>query len=105
VTKSSAHLTLGLGDAREKPKNAHMKLLFRHALVGSALLFVSTDAVAQVNIEILRKRIKQKGVSFVLEGTFDGHTGNTTGLTADGLIGGGVLRTDTELKNVLMLSL
>lgn len=55
-----------------------------------ALALVAVDATAQVNTEILRKRIKAKGISFVLEGTFDGHTGNTYGLTADGLIGGGI---------------
>jgi hypothetical protein len=47
-------------------------------------------ASAQVNTEPMRKRIKLRGASFILEGTFDGHTGNTQGLTADGLIGGGV---------------
>jgi hypothetical protein len=66
------------------------RLLPGSALVGTALLLVSSDTAAQVNTEVLRKRIKQKGISFVLEGTFDGHTGNTSGLTADGLIGGGV---------------
>ena len=55
----------------------------------SALVLASADARAQVNVEVLRKRIKAKGASFILEGTFDGHTGNTSGLTADGLIGGG----------------
>ena len=55
-----------------------------------ALLFSSEPARAQVNSEPLRSRIKEKGFSFILQGTFDGRTGNTTGLTADGLIGAGV---------------
>jgi hypothetical protein len=67
-----------------------MKSLSRRALMGAALLLLSADAAAQVNTEVLRKRIKLKGISFMLQGTFDGHTGNTKGLTADGLIGGGV---------------
>ncbi len=45
---------------------------------------------AQVNTEPFRKRIKSTGYSFFLQGTLDGHTGNTEGLTADGLIGAGV---------------
>jgi hypothetical protein len=48
-----------------------------------------SPAQAQVNTEVLRKRIKDRGFTFILEGTFDGHTGNTQGLSADGLIGGG----------------
>src|SRR5580704_3788872 len=40
-------------------------------------------ARAQVNTEVFRKRIKAKGYSFFLQGTFDGHTGNTQGATAD----------------------
>jgi hypothetical protein len=51
---------------------------------------VSSRARAQVNTEPFRKRIKETGYSFFLQGTFDGHTGNTYGLTADGLIGGGL---------------
>src|SRR5580692_5118343 len=51
---------------------------------------VPSVAHAQVNTEPFRKRIKETGYSFFLQGTFDGHTGNTYGLTADGLIGGGV---------------
>ncbi len=51
---------------------------------------VTAEAKAQVNTEPLRKRIKNKGFSFILEGTFDGHTGNTQGVTADGVIGAGV---------------
>jgi hypothetical protein len=63
-----------------------------HALAwGAVAWLVATDAFGQVNTEILRKRIKQKGVSFILEGTFDGHTGNTQGLSADGLLGGGMV--------------
>jgi hypothetical protein len=46
-------------------------------------------ARAQVNTEVFRKRIKAKGYSFFLQGTFDGHTGNTQGATADGLVGAG----------------
>jgi len=51
-------------------------------------LWCST-AHAQINTEVLRKRIKDRGFTFILEGTFDGHAGNTSGLSADGLIGGG----------------
>lgn len=58
-------------------------------LVLVALVLSSRSASAQVNTEVLRKRIKDRGASFILEGTFDGHTGNTYGLTADGLVGGG----------------
>ncbi len=54
-----------------------------------ATLVLPTLARAQVNTEPFRKRIKAKGYSFFLEGTFDGHTGNTRGATADGLIGTG----------------
>jgi hypothetical protein len=57
-----------------------------------ARLAFSLPASAQVNTEPFRKRIKQKGGSFFLQGTFDGNTGNTQGLTADGLIGGGFAR-------------
>lgn len=62
------------------------------AFVLLAALFILTlarGASAQVNTEILRARIHDKGMSLVLQGTFDGNTGNTTGLTADGLLGGG----------------
>jgi hypothetical protein len=52
-------------------------------------LTASHPAGAQVNTETFRKRIKSKGYSFFLEGTFDGHTGNTRGATADGLVGAG----------------
>ncbi len=55
----------------------------------ASLLFFS-DAHAQVNTEPFRKRIKATGYSFFLQGTFDGHTGNTRGVTADGLVGAGV---------------
>ena len=54
------------------------------------LLAWPTVARAQVNTEPFRKRIKETGYSFFLQGTFDGHTGNTSGLTADGLVGAGV---------------
>jgi len=57
------------------------------ALATGALLSVVAPARAQVNTEPFRKRIRSKGVSFILQGTFDGHTGNTQGLTADGLVG------------------
>jgi hypothetical protein len=60
------------------------------ALGLATLLLAATDARAQVNTESMRKRIKLHGASLILEGTFDGHTGNTQGLTADGLIGGGL---------------
>lgn len=60
--------------------------------LGAALILVlmlEPVASAQVDTEILRDRIHEKGTSLVLQGTFDGHTGNTSGLTADGLLGGG----------------
>jgi hypothetical protein len=61
-----------------------------HALLaGTGAMLVSSSAQGQVNTEVLRKRIKEKGVTFILEGTFDGRTGNAYGVTADGLIGGG----------------
>ena len=57
------------------------------------LIFASStlpaSARGQVNTEPFRKRIKAKGYSFFLQGTFDGHTGNTVGATADGLVGAG----------------
>jgi hypothetical protein len=55
-------------------------------------LLVPTVVHAQVNTEPFRKRIKQAGYSFFLQGTLDGHTGNSSGLTADGLVGAGVAR-------------
>lgn len=55
----------------------------------AALGLVAPRAMAQVNTEVLRKRINTTGYTFILEGAFDGRTGNTQGLTADGLIGGG----------------
>jgi hypothetical protein len=67
---------------------------FRSGLVLAALLISAPTVRAQVNTEPLRKRIKQKGFSFILEGTFDGRTGNTRGVTANGLIGGGVATGD-----------
>jgi hypothetical protein len=67
-----------------------MRLTVVGAMVTTAVVVSASEAAAQVNTEVMRKRIKLKGVSFVLEGTFDGHTGNTTGLTADGLVGAGL---------------
>jgi hypothetical protein len=58
--------------------------------LAAAHQLAGTDARAQVNTESMRKRIKLHGASLILEGTFDGHTGNTQGLTADGLVGGGL---------------
>jgi hypothetical protein len=58
-------------------------------LVGLATLCATASAQAQVNTEPLRKRIHLQGWSFILQGTFDAHTGNTQGTTADGLIGAG----------------
>lgn len=55
-----------------------------------ATLTLSATAGAQVNTEPFRKRIKATGYSFFLQGTFDGHTGNTRGVSADGLVGAGV---------------
>jgi hypothetical protein len=62
------------------------------ALAVVALSARPVPAHGQVNTEPFRKRIKQKGVSFFVQGTVDGNTGNTQGLTADGLIGGGFAR-------------
>jgi hypothetical protein len=59
------------------------------AFVVFASLALPATARAQVNTEPFRKRIKAKGYSFFLQGTFDGHTGNTQGVTADGLVGAG----------------
>ncbi len=58
-------------------------------LAACVTILVCRCAGAQVNTEVLRKRIKERGFTFILEGTFDGRTGNSYGLTADGLIGGG----------------
>jgi hypothetical protein len=62
------------------------------AAAAVAVLLCPRGAHAQVNTETLRKRIHDKGFSLVVEGTFDGHTGNTRGLTADGLVGIGYAR-------------
>jgi hypothetical protein len=62
------------------------------AVLSALSAFSAVDAAAQVNAEPFRKRIKQTGYSFFVQGTFDGHTGNTYGLTADGLIGGGLAK-------------
>jgi hypothetical protein len=61
------------------------------ALAAGVVLTVAAEraAQAQVNAEPFRKRIKQAGYSFFMQGTFDAVTGNSRGLTADGLIGGG----------------
>jgi len=48
------------------------------------MVMVAPEVRAQVNTELLRARIHDKGMSLVLQGTFDGHTGNTSGLTAAG---------------------
>jgi|CZKU01.1.fsa_nt_gi hypothetical protein len=66
------------------------RLLVRHARHVLPFLLLPSIAHAQVNTEPFRKRIKETGYSFILQGTFDGHTGNTQGLTADGLVGGGL---------------
>ncbi len=60
------------------------------ALVCVCVLTSSPAARAQVDTEILRSRVHDQGTSLVLQGMLDGHTGNTSGLTADGLVGGGV---------------
>ncbi len=57
------------------------------ALVLAAAL--ESAASAQVNTETLRTRIHEQGTTLLLQGTLDGHTGNTSGLAADGLLGGG----------------
>jgi hypothetical protein len=63
------------------------------AVAGALVAAVSASpASAQVNTEPFRARIKDRGYSFILQGTFDGHTGNTFGVTADGLVGVGVAR-------------
>jgi hypothetical protein len=61
-------------------------------VVGACLalaLAAAPDAWAQVNTENLRKKIKVKGYSFVLDGSLTGDTGNTQGIAAGGGIGGG----------------
>ena len=55
----------------------------------AAGVLLTLPAAAQVNTEPLRDKIHATGLSGVLQGTLDGHTGNTNGVTADGLIGGG----------------
>ena len=55
----------------------------------SVSLLAPRDADAQVNTEPLRAKIHEQGMSGLIQGTLDGHTGNTSGVTADGLIGGG----------------
>jgi len=59
-------------------------------LAFSLTLAASGLARAQVNTEPLRDKIHEKGLSGILQGTLDGHTGNTQGVTADGLLGGGI---------------
>jgi hypothetical protein len=59
------------------------------AVVVGLLVSPVARANAQVNIEPFRSRIKLNGYSLLLQGTFDGHTGNTEGVTADGLAGAG----------------
>ena len=49
----------------------------------------SGTARAQVNTESLRKRIKNVGYSFILEGSLTADTGNTQGVSVGGGIGGG----------------
>jgi hypothetical protein len=62
----------------------------RHFLLAvSIALLGARGASAQVNTEPLRDRIHEKGMSWLLQGVLDGHTGNTRGMTADGLVGGG----------------
>jgi len=62
-------------------------LLAAAAVTAAAL--ASSPARAQVNSEPLRKKIHDKGFSGLLSLTFDGRTGNTTGVTTDGLVGAG----------------
>ncbi len=52
-------------------------------------MFFASPGRAQVNTEPLRDKVHESGLSGLLQGTLDGHTGNTNGVTADGLIGGG----------------
>jgi putative salt-induced outer membrane protein YdiY len=53
----------------------------------TALLSSSSSALAQVNTEPLRKKVKEKGWSIQLQMNFTGRTGNTEGVDAGG--GGG----------------
>jgi Protein of unknown function, DUF481 len=62
----------------------------RASMVLAFIMTFAPMANAQVNTEIFRARVHEEGTSFVLQGAFDGHTGNTSGLTADGLVGAGV---------------
>jgi hypothetical protein len=55
-----------------------------------ASLATARRAHAQVNTENLRKRVKVVGYTLLVEGSLTGDTGNTTGLTAGGGIGGGL---------------
>ncbi len=69
------------------------RLTMRHSCTTLAFtlsLIASGLARAQVNTEPLRDKIHENGLSGVLQGTLDGHTGNTQGVTADGLVGGGI---------------
>jgi hypothetical protein len=59
-------------------------------LIVLAALAVDHGAHAQVNLEPMRQRIKRQGASLVVQWTLDGRTGNTQGVTADGLVGGGL---------------
>lgn len=47
------------------------------------------SAVAQVNTENLRKRIKTVGYSIIIEGSLTGDVGNTQGFSVGGGLGGG----------------
>ncbi len=51
--------------------------------LAAALLFGST-AAAQVNVEPLRREVKKQGFSGTVQGSIDGSTGNTEGITAGG---------------------
>ncbi len=51
---------------------------------GALVFALAPVASAQVNTETMRARIHEGGASLLVQGTLDGHTGNTSGLTADG---------------------
>lgn len=49
-----------------------------------SLLFAGSTARAQVNVEPLRREVKKQGFGGSVQGSIDGSTGNTEGITAGG---------------------
>ncbi len=62
------------------------------SVVFLACLSLARGARAQVNTENLRKRVHNVGYTLLVEGTLTGDTGNTTGITAGGGVGGGLAK-------------